>query len=142
MSAQHGVASTRQSRALGLTRRIERRLLADGVLVVAGPGVVRLAGTPVTFPARAMAAALTPGVMAVSHGAAARLHGFDGFGGHDLVDVIAARGASPRPPRDVRVHRTRGTIAEHVVDVGSIPVLSVGATLALLAPVVGVPALA
>ena len=142
MAGQHGVASTRQSRALGVTRRVERRLVADGVLQEWCAGVLQVSGAPTTFHRRAMAAALAPGVVAVSHGAAARLHGLDGFEGHDVVDVIAGRGADPRPVRGVVVHRTRGDLAGHVVVVGAIPVLSLGATLALLAPAAGVQATA
>ena len=142
MAGQHGVASTRQARALGVTRRVERRLIAGGVLLEPTPGVLQLAGAPSTFVARAMAATSAPGVVAVSHGAAARLHGLDGFQAHDVVDLIAGRGADPRPARGVVVHRTRGDIAGHVVDVGAVPVLSIGATLALLAPAAGVRATA
>ena len=115
MAGQHGVASTRQARALGVTRRVERRLLADGVLVVAGPGVLRLAGDPVDVPRPGHGrGARRPVCVAVSHGAAARLHGLDGFEGHDVVDVIAGRGADPRagprrrrPPHPGRHRRAR-----------------------------------
>jgi len=134
MADQHGVASTSQSRALGISRRVERRLLADGTLHSPCPGVLTAGAAPLTFDARAMAAALAPGVVCVSHGAAARLHRLDGFERHDVVDVLGEQGANPNERLGVVVHRTRGGIAEHVVDARAIPVLSVGATLALLAP--------
>jgi very-short-patch-repair endonuclease len=138
MADQHGVASTSQSRALGISRRVERRLLADGTLHSPCPGVLTAGAAPLTFDARAMAAALAPGVVCVSHGAAARLHRLDGFERHDVVDVLGEQGANPNERLGVVVHRTRGGIAEHVVDARAIPVLSVGATLALLAPAVGI----
>ena len=40
MARQHGVASTSQSRALGVSRRVERRLLADGTLQSPCSGVL------------------------------------------------------------------------------------------------------
>jgi hypothetical protein len=138
MSTQHGVASTTQVRALGISRRVERRLLAEGVVDQPCPGVVTAAGAPLTFHGRAMAAALSPGVVAVSHGAAARLHRLDAFDAHATVDVLAVRGANLQPRLGVAVHRTRGDVDDHVSRVDGIPVLSVAATLALLAPAVGI----
>ena len=138
MSRQHGVASTAQARALGVSRRVERRLLAEGAIDQPCPGVFTTAGAPLTFQARARAAAFTRGVVAISHGAAARLHGLDGFDGHERVDVLGARGANPHHRLGVTVHRTRGEIGPHVVDVAGIPTLGMAATLALLAPAVGI----
>ena len=142
MTTQHGVASTSQSRELGVTRRVETRMLADGTLQSPSPGVLTVGGAPLTFHRRAMAAALSRGVVAVSHGAAARLHGLDGFDRHDVVDVLGVKGANPHERLGVAVHRTRGDIDEHVTRVEKIPVLSIPATLTLLAPAVGIGATA
>jgi hypothetical protein len=138
MATQHGVAATAQARRLGVTRRVERRLLADGVVDEPCTGVLTVAGAPLSFEGRAMAAALSRGVVAISHGAAARLHQLDAFDGHEAVDVLGAQGAHPHQRLGVRVHRTRGQIAGHVTWVRGIPVLTVPATLALLAPEVGI----
>jgi hypothetical protein len=138
MSGQHGVAATAQARRVGVSRRVERRLLADGAIGQPCPGVITVGGAPLTFHGRAMAAALTRGVVAISHGAAARLHGLDAFDDHDTVDVLGARGANPHERLGVAVHRTRGETEGHVVDVEGIPTLTVPATLALLAPAVGI----
>ncbi len=138
MAAQHGVASTTQARALGVSRRTERRLLDAGVVHEVAPGVLAAGGVRLHFAGRAMAGVLATGVIAVSHGAAARLHQLDGFGGHDTIDVLATRGANPRPGPGVVVHRTRARVDGHVEQVAGIPVLSVAATLALLAPVAGI----
>lgn len=138
MAEQHGVASCVQARQLGLSAKAEATRLADGALASPLPGVLTAAGAPVTFDGRAMAAALSPGVVAVSHSAAARLHGLDGFEDAETVDVLGRRGAHLHHSLGVAVHFTRGALDDHVVRVGPIPVLSVAATLALLAPAVGI----
>ena len=138
MSLQHGVASTAQARGLGVTWRMEQRLRADGAVWSPCPGVLVTGGSPITFHRRAMAASLTRGVIAISHGAAARLHGLDSFDRHDTVDVLGARGANPHERLGVAVHRTRGDIDGHVTMVDGIRVLTVASTLALLAPSVGI----
>ena len=79
MSRQHGAASSAQARELGVDRRALQRLLRDGAIESPSPGVLIAGGSPVTFRRRAMAAALSPGVTAVSHRTAARLHALDGF---------------------------------------------------------------
>ncbi len=142
MAAQHGVASTEQARALGVSARVEMRRRTDGTLYSPCAGVLAVGGCPVTFMGRAMAATFATGVMAVSHGAAARLHGLDGFDRHETIDVIAVDGANPRPFFPTAVHYTRGPVIEHTVRVEGIPVMSVGSTLALLAPHVGYTATA
>jgi hypothetical protein len=138
MSQQHGVASTAQARGLGVSRRVELRLLAEGAIRSPCPGVLTSGGAPLTFLRRAMAAALSPGVVAISHGAAARLHELDGFDQHATVDVLGVKGANPHHVLGVTIHRTRGEIPPHVTEVAGVPTLTVGATLALLAPSVGI----
>jgi hypothetical protein len=138
MAAQHGVASTAQARAQGISRRVERRLLRDGVIAQPCPGVLTSTGAPLTFHGRAQVAAMSHGVIAISHGAAARLHALDGFDDHDVVDVLGTRGANPHAPLGVVVHRTRGDVGPHVTDVQGIATLTVAATLALLAPAAGI----
>ncbi|MBA3605688.1 MAG: hypothetical protein M3487_05175 [Actinomycetota bacterium] len=101
-------------------------------------GVLTIGGAVPTFHGRAMAGALAPGVRAVSHGAAARLHGLDGFDQHEKIDVLAGKGVDPVPGQETVVHHTRGPIADHMTTVEDIPVLTISATLALLAPWVGI----
>ncbi len=138
MRQQHGVATTSQARALGLTRRAELRMLSAGSLQAPARDVLAAGGVPVSFEGRAMAAALAPGVTAVSHGAAARLHGLDGFDRYETVDVIGVQGANPHPAAATVIHYTRGPVLEHTVLVRKIPTMSIPSTLALLAPTVGV----
>ena len=144
MSRQHGVATCAQARCLGISRRVELRRLEDGTLWSPFPGVLAAGGAPVTFEGRAMAAAWSPGVIALSHGSAATLHELDGFAGVDArasstpIDVIGRRGALLHHTLRATPHYTRGALDDHVTTVGPIPVLTVPATLALLAPAVGI----
>ena len=139
MTRQHGVATTTQARALGIDRRVERHLIATGALDEPFPGVLTAGGAEITFTGRAMAAALSPGVVAVAHGAAARLHGLRTFADHEAIDVIGVNGAATADARlGTTFHTTRGPVLDYVVRVEGIPVLSLPLTLALLAPVVGI----
>lgn len=138
MSGQHGVASSAQAREAGVSRPVERRLVRDGVVDMPCPGVLTVAGAPLTFHRRAMAAALSTGVRAISHGAAARLHDLDGFDRHEQIDVLGDRGARPHRRIGVTVHFTRGEIGPYVERLEGIPTLTIAATLALLAPAVGI----
>src|SRR5262245_14335945 len=109
MAAQHGVASRGQARDVGVSRAVEERLVAEGALVRLMRGIVAAGGMPLTYSAQAMAAALRPGVVALSHGSAARLHRLSGFEVHPTIDVIGARGAhiSVHPPVHARYSRRR-----------------------------------
>lgn len=138
MATQHAVATTTQARSLGVSSRVQRRLVERGVLTSPATGVLLAGGCAPTFVTRAMAASLAPGVAAVSHGAAARLHGLAGFTRHEVVDVLAGKGADPPHGPGVVVHSTRGPIGDFVTLVDGVRVLTIPATLALLAPVSGV----
>ena len=140
MSRQHGAASAAQARELGVDRRALRRLLRDGAIDSPSPGVLIASGSPATFRRRAMAAALAPGVTAVSHRTAARLHDLEGFAREGTIDVIVGRSANPPVRSGAVVHRSRAELAAHVTAVDGIPVLTIAATLALLTPLAG-PAL-
>jgi hypothetical protein len=137
MSGQHGAASWAQARQLGVDRRTLRRLLRDGAIDSPSPGVLTAGGSPVTFHRRAMAAVLSPGVTAVSHRTAARLHRLDGFEHEVVIDVIVGRSANPPARTGAVVHRSRADLADHVTAVDGIPALTIAATVALLAPVAG-----
>ncbi|CAN5816537.1 hypothetical protein BH24ACT5_BH24ACT5_18000 [soil metagenome] len=133
MRRQHGVASVRQARAAGVSRSVQRRLLGEGAVLEPLPGVLAVGGAPPTFAAQAMAASLLPGVLAVSHGAAARLHRLAGFGEHDHIDVVGERGSHLHPPRPIVGHYSRGPLQDDVVHIGAIPVTSLALTLVLIA---------
>lgn len=134
MRAQHGVASRRQARRAGVSAVVERRLVAEGALVRALPDVLAAGGVPLTFGAAAMAATLRCGAVAISHGAAARLHRLPGFERYAGVDVLGDRGNHPRPCPPIIVHYTRGPIDSQLVRLGSIPVTSLPLTLSMVLP--------
>lgn len=133
MRRQHGVASVRQARSVGVSRSVQRRLVAEGAMLEPLPGVLVVGGAPPTFAAQAMASSLLPGVVAVSHGAAARLHRLAGFAEHDHIDVVGDRGSHLHPPRPIVGHYSRGPLQDDIVHVGAIPVTSLALTLVLVA---------
>ena len=137
MSGAHGVTDARAARELGLSRESERTLLEKGLLASPAAGVLVSTSAPPTWDQRAMAAVLAPGSAVLSHGAAARLHGLDGFARYDPIHVLCRKGSWPQPPAGVVTHHTRGLTDDDVTEVRSIPTLTVAATLTLLAPSAG-----
>ncbi len=113
---QHGLVSRAQVLGLGATVAMIEHRLATGRWIRVGGGVYRLAGVPVTWRQRALAACLIAGPQAfVSHRTAAALWGFSGFRPGPLELTVAA-GRSARnslatvhrsvhlPPADLTVH--------------------------------------
>ena len=98
-------------------------------------GVLAVGGVWPSFAARCMAdVAARRRVVAISHGAAARLHRLERVSTTtSSLDVIGRRGARLGHPTPVVGHRSRRPIDEHVVRVGAIPVTSIPLTLVLLA---------
>jgi very-short-patch-repair endonuclease len=138
MAAQHGVASSAQARVAGIDSHAEDVLVRRGVIRRSAAGVLVSPAAPRTWHQRAMEAVFAPGRAVLSHGAAARLHGLDGFDGYDSVDVLCRKGWWPDPPAGTITHFTRGlTDTCDVTTVDSLCVLTVPATLALLAPAAG-----
>ena len=75
---QHGLISAAQLAALGLSRHHRRVVLTAGWLVKVAPRVFAIAGSPDSIERRQMSGLLCLGpTAAISHEAAARLHGFD-----------------------------------------------------------------
>jgi hypothetical protein len=139
MATQHGVATVAQARRAGVSWHVEERLVAAGVVRRPGGGVLVSRSAPRTWEQRVLEAVWAPGRAVVSHGAAARLHGLDGFDRYDVVDVLCRKGWWPDAPDGTVTHFTRGlTDPIDVVEVGAIPALSIGATLTLLTPAVGI----
>jgi hypothetical protein len=137
MSRQHGVARSSQARALGIDSRTEARLARRGILLRPAAGVLVAAGAPRTWEQRALEAVWAPGRAILSHGAAARVHRLDGFERYESIDVVCRKGWWPDPPPGTITHFTRGLHDDDIVEIDSIPSLSVAATLALLAPSTG-----
>ena len=103
-ASQHGAVSVPQAARLGLDRHGVRRLVQQGVLGRAAPGVLVISGTPDTWERRLIIATLGPAGAAASHRAAARLHRLDGIDDAPL-EVTIPRGLSFTQP-GVVVHRT------------------------------------
>ena len=138
-SAQHGAVSRRQLSDAGVPGYVVDRRLAKGVLVPMYAGVYRVAGGPVTWPQRIMAATLAAGSGAVaSHRAAAFLHGLAGI--EPRVEVAVVRARAPRRPGLV-VHRLGSLPASDVEVREGIPRTRPPATILALAAVVPVSVL-
>jgi hypothetical protein len=102
---QLGLFTDEQIVAAGGTRSATRHRLATGRWVRVGPGVYRIAGVPVTWHQRALAACLISGPGAVvSHRAAAVVWGVSGFRPGPL-DITVPAGRSNRNAL-ARVHRS------------------------------------
>lgn len=128
---QHGLIARLQAEAAGCGRHAIQTRLDTGPWVRVGGGVYRLAGVPVTWEQRALAAVLVAGPGAVvSHQAAAVLLGISGFRpGRPHITVAPA--ASARNPLAV-VHRSSLGSDERTVR-DRIPLTSPARTLADLA---------
>ena len=138
MATQHGVASSAQARTAGVDSHAEDVLVRRGVIHRPASGVLVSPAAPRTWNQRAMEAVLAPGRAVLSHGAAARIHGLDGFDRYDFVDVLCRKGWWPHPPDGTITHFTRGLTEEgDLTEVDALRVLTVPATLTLLAPTAG-----
>ena len=142
MAAHDGVIAAHTARELGLDWDREQHLVDRAVLDRPSPGVLRSTSSPETWWQRVRIAAWAPGDGIVSHGAAARIHGLDGFDRYEQVDVLCRKGWWPACPDDTITHFTRGYPQLDVELVRDVRVLSVAATLTLFAPAHGLGATA
>lgn len=119
--------------ALGVSRQQRRTLVARGVLVPLGGGVLRHAAHPVSWRQTALA-----GVVAAGDGALASLETagalwrFDGAAPPAVPDVLIRFGRHPRAGPG-RIHRTRDLAPADASRVGLIPVTSPARTICDLA---------
>jgi hypothetical protein len=103
---QLGLITSTQARAAGLTSVQLRYRVRRGDLVDLGGAVLAVAGHEPTWEQTVLAALLAAGSRAVvSHRAAARLLGFDGFA-DSRPEVTVPRGRRPRLPAGATVHTT------------------------------------
>ncbi|MEY2974814.1 MAG: hypothetical protein RIR49_1234 [Actinomycetota bacterium] len=129
-----GVAHAETARSLGVSWHRERRLIELGILDRPAHRVLRSTAVVETWRQRCRIATMTAGRGVISHGAAARLHGLDGFSDHPHVHLLCRKGSWPGPTGIVVTHFTRGLDDSDVTEVDGIPVLTVPATLAILRP--------
>lgn len=102
---QLGLVTRAEAMRAGATERVIQHRLASGRWVRVGPGVYRLAGVPVTWHQRALAACLGAGPGAVvSHRSAAAVWGLSGFRPGPL-EITVPSGRSGRSGL-ATVHRT------------------------------------
>jgi hypothetical protein len=104
--SQHGVFARPQILLEGGMRRTINYRLQTNQWERLHPGVYRLAGAPLTWESRVMAACLTVDGSVASDLTAAHLWGLEGFGPVGIVDVTVARHARPRRRVGVRYHES------------------------------------
>ena len=133
---RHAVASTRELRALGLTRSGIARRVASGRLHRWHRGVFAIGHANPTTHGRWRAAVLACGERAVlRHRSGGSLWGF-WSGAAGRIEVTVPGGGRPGP-REVHVHRTRRLTDDDVTEHEGIPVTTVARTLVDLAEVLG-----
>jgi very-short-patch-repair endonuclease len=104
---QDGVVSRRQLVDAGVREWSVPRRVRTGLLVPLGPETYRIAGAPESWRGRLRAALLELGdEAAISHRAAAAVHGFDGYPATP-VEVTVPRHQRRRELPDVVVHSSR-----------------------------------
>lgn len=127
-ASQHAVVGVGQVRALTSSRAAFRSCLRSPSWIRVTPLVLRLAGSPTTFPQRCMAAALDAGDGAVvSHLAAAVLWQLPGFE-PGQIHVCRIRGRSGRSTVLGTVHEPRLLPAHHCWVLDGIPMTSAART--------------
>lgn len=111
---QHGHITRRQALDAGMTASAIDRRLRSGRWIKVHSGVYRIAGVPLTWEGRAMAAALSsPAPAVVSHACAAHLWGLEGFGPPGVIDITVERHEAGHPTRGVRIHES---LAFHLIE--------------------------
>lgn len=104
-ASQHGVISQRQAIGLGMDRHAIHRCGVTRKWIRALPGVFRIAGVPETWQQRIHAAWLWGGEgAAISHRAAAILHGLPGVGVAPIELTLPSTKRAPRP--GLVIHRS------------------------------------
>ena len=133
---QHGVATITQMLDLGATKSWIRWRVSVGMLLVAEPGILRLADSPDSWESRAMSACLARGPSAVlSFASAARIWGLDVACRREArTEVTVSFTAGHRATEDVIIHRSRHLPQQDRTKLGPLPVTTVNRTIVDLAP--------
>ena len=136
--AQYGVFSRSQAHAITISDRMLQLRVRRGSLERVSREVFRIAGAPVTWHQQLLAAAWSGGPeCCVSHRAAAKLHGYDGFRS-EIVEVVHPQRRDFRGVAGVTVHVTSVLDDIDRTSVGAIPVTSPVRTLIDLGAVVSI----
>jgi hypothetical protein len=127
---QHGLVSRAQVRSVGGTASALKHRVASGAWQPLSARVLRLAGAPVSFEQRCLAAVLDAGPgAALSHVSAAALLGVPGFDGAALHVSRLHAGAYARVRPLARLHDVVHLPEHHVTVVRSVPVTTLARTL-------------
>jgi very-short-patch-repair endonuclease len=131
---QYGVFTLAQTAAIGFSRDQRQVRLAAGRWRSPYPGVYRIAGLPVSWQARVLAACWgARGLAAASHRSAAEVRGMPG-GGRGFVEITCHRWRRAKA-HGLVVHETRLLREQDLEIVAGIPVVTVEQTLLGLAAV-------
>jgi AbiEi antitoxin C-terminal domain len=134
-TSQYGVFTRVQARDAGLSDRQLRLRIETGRYERLALHTFRIAGAPVTWRQRLIAACLAAGPgAAASHRSAAALHGFDGFEA-GVVEITVPQGRRDFRMHGVIVHSSSYWSDEDVGIVAGIPVSTPERTLCTLAAV-------
>jgi very-short-patch-repair endonuclease len=136
--AQHGVFKRSQAREIDVSDRMLQLRARRGTLERVSREVFRVAGAPVTWHQRLLAAAWSGGPeCCVSHRAAAKLHGFDGFR-TEIVEILHPQRRDFRGGAGMTVHVSSALDPIDRTWFGPIPVTSAVRTLIDLGAVVSI----
>lgn len=125
---QHGLLTRSQARHLGMSPAAEGRARAAGALDAVTARVLRLAGTPPTFPQRCLAAVLDAGPGAVaSHVTAAALWQLPGFAA-GAIHISRPHDHTHRRSDLATVHLPRLLAPHHSQVLDGVPVTTVART--------------
>jgi very-short-patch-repair endonuclease len=131
-ATQGGLISRRQARAAGLSSSQIRKRLDSRRWELVLPGIYRIRGAPASSESELWTAVLWAAERcAVSFGAAARRHGFQGYEDASVEISVARNIRNHGLP--FRVHRCDHHLLEQVVLLGRMPVTSIPRTLMDLA---------
>lgn len=135
-SAQHGLITAAQLRAIGITRSMMRGRLGSGQWEQMAPAVIRIAGTPLTWESQLLAHVLAAGEGAVaSHRAAAALWEIDGYR-QGKLEISVPRGRWYRSSK-VLIHTSTDLNRVSAVRRRGIPMTPIDRTLLDLGAVTG-----
>lgn len=132
-AAHHGVVSRKEALTLGLTANQVDYLSKKGQLKRAAPRVFVVAGSPRTWQQQARVAALSVDGL-VSHAAAARLHGVDGFR-RAAIELTVPKSRAPRTSAEILHRSTQYRLTDPVL-IDAIPATGITRTVLDLAGVI------
>lgn len=130
---QHGILSYQQAQRAGMGKKSMYRRVHSGLWRPIHPRVYLIGGAPLTWKGSLMAASLWAGPKAaVSHRAAACLHGFERFV-KPVLEITSTRRLAGE--HSLKAHRCSELPMDRVVDIDGLPVTDVERTLLDLAAV-------